>query len=217
MNCEKWDSEIALHVEEDLPRSRTRRLEEHLRSCPACRSFRNELVDTQALFKGLRDDAVGDDSLTLVRDRVMTTVRTDSGTGVLPWVAWTPKWTYALAGVAAMVVVSLVLWGLRGESPLSEVPLELAAIPTPVEPEVSPTPPDPAPVDSTSPPGEMESTEATVPVIAAAAPPEPTPTGPDTQVRPEVSNAEAQLVVKLLTDDPNIVIYWIIDQDGGQE
>ena len=24
-----------------------------------------------------------------------------------------------------------------------------------------------------------------------------------------------QLVVKLLTDDPNIVIYWLVDQTGG--
>ena len=217
MNCEKWESEVALDVEGDLPRSRARRLEEHLRSCPACRSFQDELVDTQALFKGLRDDTVGDESMTLVRDRVMTTVRTDSGTGVLPWVPWTPKWTYALAGVAAMVVVSLALWGLQGESPLSEVPLERAAIPKPIEAEVSPTPPDPAPVDSTPPPGEMGSTEAAVPVIAAVARPEPTPTGPDTGIGPEEpsSNVEAQLVVKLLTDDPDIVIYWVVDQDGG--
>jgi len=84
MNCEKWESEVALDVEGDLSRSRARRLEEHLRSCPACRSFQDEVVGTQALFKSLRGDTVGDESLTLVRDRVMANIRTDSRTGVLP-------------------------------------------------------------------------------------------------------------------------------------
>ena len=118
-----------------------------------------------------------------------------------------------------MALVSLGLSGLLGESPLSEVPLERAALPKALEAEVSPTPPAPAPVESTPPPGEMGSTDAAVPVVAAAAPPEPTPTGPETGIGPEEpsSNVEAQLVVKLLTDDPDIVIYWVVDQDGGQE
>ena len=36
-----------------------------------------------------------------------------------------------------------------------------------------------------------------------------------TEVAPEPSAPAKPLVVKLLTDDPNIVIYWLIDNTGG--
>ena len=36
-----------------------------------------------------------------------------------------------------------------------------------------------------------------------------------TEVAPEPSEPAKPLVVKLLTDDPNIVIYWLIDNTGG--
>jgi DNA-directed RNA polymerase specialized sigma24 family protein len=36
-----------------------------------------------------------------------------------------------------------------------------------------------------------------------------------TEVPPEPSEPAKPLVVKLLTDDPNIVIYWLIDNTGG--
>jgi len=35
------------------------------------------------------------------------------------------------------------------------------------------------------------------------------------EVPPEPSATAKPLVVKLLTDDPNIVIYWFIDNTGG--
>src|SRR5262249_23427576 len=36
-----------------------------------------------------------------------------------------------------------------------------------------------------------------------------------TEIQPEAPKPAKPLVVKLLTDDPNIVIYWLIDNTGG--
>ena len=68
-----------------------------------------------------------------------------------------------------------------------------------------------------------------VPVeVAAVASPSPGPEAAGNSVQEEneemVSEPPAEpaekpetLVVKLLTDDPNVVIYWLVDQNGGQE
>ncbi len=220
MNCKKWELQIALDVEGDLTETQAHRLREHLASCPSCRAFRDKLASTQALIKGLGNDTVDSESLALVRDRVMETIETEARTPILRWTPWPPNWTYALTGVAAMALVSLGLWALLawlalpGEAPQSEAPDRLAAIDESVEDEATPTPPPVALVEP-----EPVRPEESAPAIVSGQPPEPTPTEIEPEIRPEetASNPGEQLVVKLLTDDPNIVIYWVVEQDGGQE
>jgi hypothetical protein len=238
MTCENWQKDVALYVEGDLPSRQALLLESHMDSCPACRSFRDEFAETQAIFKGLRNETVKDESLDLVRDRVMKGVETGRKTAVLPSIPLKRKWAYQLGGVAAVALISLGLWSLPGETPPDESPVERSASREPVdEVAVLPTPEDVpfeaegtgttgttgtigtiGTMETTKTTGEMDSVESSAPngpLLPAVA----TRTASNTVDRSQllVSNAAEDLVVKLLTDDPKIVIYWVIDQAGGQE
>ncbi len=37
MTCERYDRDLALYVEGDLPQQEARRLKHHLQECPRCR------------------------------------------------------------------------------------------------------------------------------------------------------------------------------------
>ena len=232
MTCENRQKDVALYVEGDLPSRQALLLEKHMDSCPTCRSFRNEFADTQAIFKGLRNETVTDESLDLVRDRVMQGVETERQAAGRPSIPLKRKWVYQLAGVAAVALISIGLWSLPGESPPDESPVERSASRKPVE-EVAVLPiPEDVPFEpegtgttettgttkTTKTTGATDSVESSAP-NRALLPAVATRTASNTVDRPQllISNAEEDLVVKLLTDDPNIVIYWVIDQAGGQE
>jgi hypothetical protein len=94
---------------------------------------------------------------------------------------WVPAW----AGGIAAAVILLTIWVARHESPASKNPPPIAS--------VAPVYPGPLP----DPRGSEQST------------PKPNRT---TRVRKPAPKPPAEpLTVKLITDDPNVVIYWIID------
>ena len=215
MNCQEWEQSIALWIEGDLPRSGAERVERHLSSCAACRSFADELAETQAKLKLMRDEAADEVALRSIRTRVMERLEGNQRAGTTGFRA---SWgmTYAVGGAAALLGVSLGLWALFSDTPTrvtSPGPEIVAEAPTPIEAApLAPSVPKPeAPVE-----------------VAEVAPPSPPPEAAGDSVREEneeiVSEPPAEpaeepetLVVKLLTDDPNVVIYWLVDQDGGQE
>ena len=124
--------------------------------------------------------------------------------------------TYAVGAAAALLGVSVGLWTLFSDTPTRVTtpgPEIVAEAPTPIEAApLAPSAPEPeAPVE-----------------VAEFAPPSPPQESAGNSVRegneqivsePPAEPAEEPetLVVKLLTDDPNVVIYWLVDQDGGQE
>ena len=119
------------------------------------------------------------------------------------WLFQGARWGYAAAGLAFVAVVCLSMWYAREPIPAPVLPPVARAVD--VSPPVLEVPKAPELVPARTVPKNMKTRthENAKPVAAkpvAAKPVEET----------------KQIVVKLLTDDPNIVIYWLLDQNGGK-
>src|SRR5262245_2423886 len=190
MRCRYSENDIALAVEGDLSPERAYEIQSHLMTCEACRDLATELRESQATLKGLRQDTVSAAALASVRSAVLTQI------SIRPRPLW-GRWVYGLAGAVFFLVIFLG-WSVEMRQP---------AVPPIVQNE--PLPP-PAVIPTETP----VTTAANVPLRKKDGRRKPQGNA-RTQISPEPAEQPKPLVVKLLTDDPNIVIYWLIDQNGG--
>jgi len=205
MNCRGWNSHIALYVEGDLERDLVRDLEKHLAGCDECRGFAEDLRQSQVSVRELRAEIVDNASMNRVRDNVLSQVRVIQErrtwldrVGMFLWSGL--RWRYAVLGSAALILVTFMAWRLSIK--------RVSTVPAP--PQIALSVPVPAPV--TQAPAAQKPAAAVTRTVArspkrlkAAEPVDVTlekPNPPDT-------------VVQLITDDPNVVIYWLIEQTGG--
>ena len=220
MKCMYSENDVALYVEGDVPPAKAREIQAHLSACIRCRDLAVELQESQAALKSLRQDNVSGTSLALVRSQVLAEIQA----GVRP--VW-GRWVYALAG-AVFVGVLAVGWMLEMRRPRvqeivkSDPPPPQAAVPLTT-----------VIIDANNDTNRQSVRGSTANDIsgrekankaAKAKSNVPLREGDVRQRRHEVAHTEIQpeqsepakpLVVKLLTDDPNIVIYWLIDNTGG--
>jgi hypothetical protein len=198
MNCKWSEKDIALFVERDLASAKAREIEAHLASCAACRTLAADLAESQAVFKTLKQDNLSAAALSSLRSRVLA----ELGTGkVRP--AW-GRWVYALAGVGCLALMGAgSLWYMQTPPP----PVQQAVMRAPVPPaEAAPLYEGHKGADSA--PDRVPAAKRT-----RRKPPQPPAQEPDQVEIP--AEPPRQLVVKLLTDDPDIVIYWLVEQNGG--
>jgi anti-sigma factor RsiW len=189
------ENDVALYLEGDLSPAKARNVEAHLAVCAACRDLAADLRDSQALLKSLRQDTVSSVALASVRARVVAEISTR--TVRRPW--W--RWVYAAAGAAFVAAVGVALVLDMGNDVAQTVKPETAR---------------------SAEPASLVREIPTVPFAATAVSKPKKVQVKVRQPRPEaIAEAEIPadppkpLVVKLLTDDPNIVIYWLVDQNGG--
>jgi anti-sigma factor RsiW len=218
MNCRGWNPHLALYVEGDLEQDLAQQLEAHLAVCDECREFADTLRETQVTFRQVRNDIIETASLDRIRAKVLRQVRAIEERrgwidrlGMLLWSGW--SWRYSVLGCVALVVVSAVVWRLtRVAGPIESQP-RVVASPKPeqaVRPEEAvsavaesrPAITKPRQVIAAA-PGEPADVAEAVPV------PEPIPFEAVTEEQSKDN------VVQLFTEDPNIVIYWLIDPNGG--
>jgi len=189
MNCKHSENDLALYVEGDLPEAKAKEMEVHVLACTGCRQVLAELSRSQAVFKSIRQETVSAAELAELRVRVMERVAVRK-----PKPFW-GRWAYVLAGAAFVVVIMagvLARGGHRDEKAVKVV--ELAPPPTAVQAVFAP-----AKVETQNPVKVNVKHRARKKVI-----------------QPKVSaEPAAPMMVKLQTDDPNIVIYWLFDQNGG--
>ena len=243
MNCNSFEEWIALYAEGDLDPSRAKNVESHLKSCASCQRFLKELEASQAMVKDLAAESLDPASFNVVRERVMQEVNRRQARPVWwrflpPTIAQRhPVWAAALAVVVALgFLLQWQLWRKAGgarpvltirqwvQHRLFERKAQTVPRPIPSE-KAEPQPPDgglairqfakrhksPAPHDLQS-PGEGQpdavAAEAEPPVEQGSnlQPEEPVPT----DIVPE---PPPPLVIKLVTDDPDIVIVWLVDQE----
>lgn len=196
MNCSDLEQLIALYVEEDLSTVERSRVEAHLKKCSGCWDLAEDLKESQAVFKSIRQDVPDATTLSALRERVLSEVNG------LESMTWFERFLFgglrrkaALAGIAVVLVGSGAMWLARSPRVVSEKP-RVAAV-------------DPLP-----------SVVVPAPVLdefrQAPAPPRPRTkrTLQPAQV-PQLSTDERkQVAIKFLTDDPNVIIYWLIDEKG---
>src|SRR5262249_44045259 len=210
MKCLYSETYIALYVEGDVTPATACKIQAHLSVCTLCRDLVMELRESQAVLKTLKQNTVSATSLALVRSQVLAEIQA----GVKP--VW-GRWVYALAGGVFVAVVAVGSM-LETRKPQVEEIVKTAPLPPPAAVPLTRrtiTEPNADLDDKTRPSHKtMERVNVNVPLRegdgrrrrhAVAQPEAP----------PEPSEPAKPLVVKLLTDDPNIVIYWLIDNTGG--
>ncbi|MGA3326666.1 MAG: zf-HC2 domain-containing protein [Terriglobia bacterium] len=225
MNCPDFERLIALDVEGDLPEPQGRAVAEHLRACPSCRQFSESLKISQALLKELGEEPVDEPMVQEVRRRVRNGLASATPRQVFP--VWRLAWGAGL--IAALVLAVLILRHHSREEATQEVAEKSAPASAPLHSAASKIENGDSRIgarsaksvpaarhSSINPPGGMRATSILpAPSVAGrlksphAGPPDEFSSG---SLR---ASADAQhlqpLTVKLITDNPNVVIYWLVD------
>lgn len=192
MRCEDLGERIALHVTGDLPPRQAARVEAHLARCSRCQELADGFRRTARALESLGAEGADERASREVRSRVLERLRRGDAVprpGSAPW-----RWA-----VAAGVLLSLTL-AIAHRARHTDPP----PCPGPIIPGVGVPPP----------------------TVASAAAVDRPPAKPSSRHRRAAGSAEASrgkevttarepMVVKLLTDDPEVVIYWLVGENGG--
>jgi len=243
MNCNTFEELIALYAEGDLDASLANNVESHLKSCASCQRFLGALEASQEMVKELAAEPLDPASFSVVRQRVMQEVNRRQAQRPLWWrlfspalAHWRPVWAAALVVLVALGLLwQWQLWrrpgGARPDIPtVASAPTVQEQLPGTAAPEAPESmtfrtkqsfEPEPkqfatrhkAPVAQ-----ELALPAGAEPIAATEEPEAPVEQG--SNLEPEVPQPAditpeppPPLVIKLITDDPNIVIVWLVDQD----
>jgi len=203
VTCESLESRIALYASGDLEAAEATPVEAHLAVCEACRALAAELAANQDALASLADEDV-DAAARVVRGRVRAAL--DGAPRRSPW-AHAP-W----AALAASILIAAAV--LLPREPPARMVEATRATATPearsAKEVIAVTPSQPTPLATES-RGRANTPLHRRRVVVAGNP--ETPVAPRKEALPDAP--ERPLVVKLVTSDPNVVIYWVLDQNGG--
>jgi len=208
-HCERFEERLALHVENDLSADESAAVERHVAGCSGCREYLATLVESQSLFQELRGDHPPVDVARAVRRRVLDQIEQDPGR-VLGWGtrierALVTGWrlravavTFAVAFLAALVWIST-------RAPLA--PVESVA--TVEAPEVEDVPREVVPVNREP---TVEDPRRTLVEVDETDVANFFPVAFDWNWVPVEIDIPPQRTVKLVTDNPKVIIYWVLEE-----
>jgi hypothetical protein len=211
MSCSRWQRLIALEVGGDLDPHRSRSLEKHLEGCTACRRLSEELRSQRERLLRLDREVADGVVLGSVRHAVLADLA-GRRRPILQLPAVGRR--VAFAGAAAVILIVAAVMLRFGATPSRPIVAE-RRMPTSVPaPTIAPIP--------------SANTELIVEPPQAMSPPAPVEHGPLRLARSDVSNRGPEtgisllaptepMTVKILTDDPDVVIYWIVEPKGDKE
>jgi anti-sigma factor RsiW len=188
MNCADFERLLALDVEGDLPGRQGPAVAEHLLVCPSCRRFAERLKFSQSLLKALGQETPDEATLQEVRLGILNRLPNERIPRALP------AWRFALGAgaVAVLLIGALILHPLfRSRASHGAVTKETR----PALAEVQRTPELPHPIRIGS---------------SRRAKPRVSPARGRTNLE-ATGRRPPQLTIQLLTDDPNVTIYWLVD------
>ncbi|HET9215656.1 MAG TPA: zf-HC2 domain-containing protein [Terriglobia bacterium] len=198
MSCHEFERLVALYVEGDLDGTEHWHVEAHLLACPACRNLADDLKESQAAFKSIRQDGPNPAVLLSVRTRVLEDV---AGMQSKNWLERLflggLRQRATLAGFALLLVGGWLLRNSRQhDMPAAVPPPPVVAVHEPqvFTETVAPTPP---PEPETKP---LVRRPRPMPAVAA----------PEEHVE-----AATPVTIKFVTDNPNVIIYWLGDERKG--
>ena len=186
MNCANWEERIALYMGGDLGRDESAEVARHLAECAGCRLFASGVRESLAVLREAHGEPLNDAAFAAVRARVVAELE------YRPARQWW-LWMGAAAAAAALLLAMLWMRPVKRQAPRHEMASRQIEIPVPAVPREP----------------------SAVPVVRVHR----------RRVRraPELIRQKAEvgtrkpeepLVVKLMTDDPDVVIYWITDRRG---
>ncbi len=230
MTCRSQERLLSLYVEDDLFTRDAALLQEHLEECESCRGFLRELRSSQSALKELAAESLDEGALAAVRLRIRSASRDRPGR---------PSAPLHLAFAAGLIAAIGGLVWLRGREPRRPGSPLVAAMPsTSLSLATATAEHAPGAVKRPRPAGEeQESTirapRSVVPVVDASKPaPVLSPKDADQLARAVVAVSQIESVedvttpspapsdrpplVRLATSDPDVVIYWQLESDGGK-
>jgi anti-sigma factor RsiW len=199
MNCGNWEERIALYAGGEADAVEAAAVELHLGDCPACRQWMDGLRTSMEALSELHRQPVAEAHFAAVRARVLEQI---GGEG-RPW--WRHAWVYGCVALAAAAVVAIVI---TRPAPKVEQAVAVVKESVPPAPVLMEAPPKPAVATQSRRVAKLHLpvTVATSEIPRLSIPPEP-----------QSAAAPEPMVVKLLTDDPDVVIYWIADGTGDRQ
>jgi anti-sigma factor RsiW len=229
MTCTRYETDLALYVERDLPEADVAAVEAHLGACPRCRSFLAELRASQAQVKDLAAGEIDSEALAVMRARtVVAAARARRSRG--------PRWPVWAAAAAVILALGTLVWvvafvsrfePVRTVAVVSPPPSVPPAIPSPVlaSPSVGSTLPGPATVSPHMERAHVRRGGTDRPSVVPAL----SPDDADQLARAVVAIARVERVdevpddiepspvplMRLATADPDVVIYWQLEPNGG--
>lgn len=194
MNCTQWEERIALYAGGDLLPEEVAAVDRHLGECSGCREFASAIKENLEFLHVAGRDPIAPAYFAAVRARVLAEIA-----NARP--AWRRNaWVY---GVVAAAVLLVVLLAPRSAAPPHSRQVAVQTPPSTANEEA-------AEPDSAEPAAPVRRVRPRVQRVAAHHVPRP-------RTRPAVDHTDSAgppVVVKLVTDDPDVVIYWITDKSG---
>jgi anti-sigma factor RsiW len=182
MNCSQLENDLALYAGGDLPGGGSAAIEAHLEGCLECRILLADLHANRALLRSRDEDAEAALAAE-VRHRVMESVGRTRASAAGLGTRPTFGWRWGLALAAGLVVAGILIWPSWKKAP---VKVARDAAPASVAGNI------PAAVTA-----RVHHRAARTKVHADTRKPAPQP---------------EPLLVQFVTDNPNVVIYWIVDR-----
>jgi len=182
MNCREWEEKLVLYAGGDRAGCDSPSIDRHLAECAGCREFFQGMGETLDFALSAHQIPVSEAHFAAVRARVLTELA-EPQRG-----RWRQKWLVACAAAVALLaalVFTRTKVAVRVQPPRPAPKMLAAAIPSPV-----------APLPAAKAPHVRRPRR-----LLASATPAP---GPLPEAEP--------IVVKLMTNDPDVVIYWIGDK-----
>jgi anti-sigma factor RsiW len=193
MKCEDLEERIALHITDDLPPGQAASVKAHLDACSRCQELADGLRRTARALESLKAEEADEPACREVRRRVLERLRS----GDVRRLPVNTPWRWAVAAALFLFLALPIAFRERK----TDLPAPLV----PVAPEVGRRPPE---------------TVASAPTVnrtpAKLASRHRKAEGSAELLRRKVATTPREpMVVKLLTDDPDVVIYWLVEQNGG--
>lgn len=197
MNCRDWEERLALYAEGDLAKEEAAQVERHLGECPGCQMYSSGLKESQVLLQEAHREPLAPAHFAAVRARVLADLERERR----PF--WRHGWVFGFALVAAGLVALSVLppvrsWLLPGHRPVPKPPVVALEHP----PAVSA--------------GGLAA-GVLVPAGNLATPAaRRVASGRPSHLRRAREKAESNepILIKMVSDNPDVVIYWIANTKG---
>lgn len=235
MTCTAAQKLLVLYLQGDLPDRKKGKVEIHLSQCPSCREFVREFSSYQAAVKAYAAGVIEPSDREALRRAVLANIPSDGSTSPARWqgFGFLVQGRIVTAGGAllALLIVGGMLIALRHQGTMRHRAASSAERTGSAKLEIT----EPPSTQAVAHPGAVkrrkEALHRRAPTRSAPSlhemnplpdlkASEATPVDqPSTMPSNTGSNAEGppvnQIVVRLLSDDPRVVIYWILETRGG--